>query len=120
MSVTAGCIRKAHREYTKNREEWQEKLPRSAGPWSWGMRKRPKRCQKKGSGLPPSVTLKHYRLNAYDYRAFPESFRGIIRLANSAKVWRFRTRGRLYLYETLLERLAQDLQDMTAEFGPFV
>jgi hypothetical protein len=31
MSVTVGCIRKAHREYTKNREEWQEKLPRSAG-----------------------------------------------------------------------------------------
>jgi hypothetical protein len=29
------------------------------------MRKKPKRAQKKGNGLSPSVTLTHYPLNAY-------------------------------------------------------
>ena len=47
-------------------------------------------------------------------------FRGIIRLANSANVWRLRTCGRLSSYETLLERLAQDLKDMAAELGQFI
>jgi hypothetical protein len=52
------------------------------------MRKRLKRCQKKGNDLPPSVTFTRHPLNAYDFRAVPESLRGIIRLANSANVWR--------------------------------
>jgi hypothetical protein len=30
------------------------------------MRKKPKRAQKKGNGLSPSVTLTHYPLNAYE------------------------------------------------------
>jgi hypothetical protein len=30
------------------------------------------------------------------------------------------TLARLYLYDTLLERLAQDLKDMAAELGQFI
>jgi hypothetical protein len=33
---------------------------------------------------------------------------------------RYRTPAKLYVYETLLERLAQDLQDMAAELGQFI
>jgi hypothetical protein len=36
------------------------------------------------------------------YRAGPESFPAITRLANSTKVLRFKTPARLYLYDTLL------------------
>jgi hypothetical protein len=39
------------------------------------------------------------------YRALPASRRAIIRLANSAKIWRFRTCGRLYCCDALLQRL---------------
>ena len=81
------------------------------------MRKQPTRLQKQGKGLPPSVTFTRYRLNAYDYRAVPESLGAIIRLATSANVWRFRTCGRLYLCDAVLERLAQDLEHMTAKLG---
>jgi hypothetical protein len=56
--------------------------------------------------------------NPYDYRAVPESLRGIIRLANSASVWRLRTCERLSVENTLLERLAQDLRDMAAARRP--
>jgi hypothetical protein len=44
------------------------------------------------------------------------------RAANAAKAWRSRTpaRLRLYVYDTLLERLAQDLEDMAAELGQFI
>jgi hypothetical protein len=59
-------------------------------------------------------------LNAYDYRAVHESLRGIIRLANSANVWRLRKCGRLSVENTLLERLAQDLENMAAELGQFI
>jgi hypothetical protein len=38
----------------------------------------------------------------------------IIRLANCAKIRRFRTCGRSYLYDTLLERVAQYLQHVAA------
>jgi hypothetical protein len=31
-----GVIRKEHREYTRNREVWHERLHRSAGPLTWG------------------------------------------------------------------------------------
>jgi hypothetical protein len=31
-----------------------------------------------------------------------------------------RTPAKLYVYETILERLAQDLQDMAAKLGPFI
>jgi hypothetical protein len=53
-------------------------------------------------------------LNTYDYRAVHDSLRGIIRLSNSANVWRVRTCGRLSAENTLLQRLAQHLQDMAA------
>jgi hypothetical protein len=59
-------------------------------------------------------------LNAYDYRAVHESLRGIIRLANSANVWRLRKCGRLSVENTLLERLPLDLQDMAAALGPCI
>jgi hypothetical protein len=59
-------------------------------------------------------------LNAYDYRAVHESLRGIIRLANSANVWRLRKCGRLSVENTILDRLPQDLQDMAAELGQFI
>jgi len=54
------------------------------------------------------------------YHALPESFTAIIRKANSAKELRSRTSAKLYVYETLLERLPQDLQDMAAELGPCI
>jgi hypothetical protein len=54
------------------------------------------------------------------YHALPASLAAIIRLANPAKVWRFRTCGRLYVYETILERLAQHLQDVPSELQQFI
>jgi hypothetical protein len=54
------------------------------------------------------------------YHALPESLMAIIRKANSANVLRSRTPAKLYVYDTLLERLAQDLQDMAAALGPFI
>jgi hypothetical protein len=54
------------------------------------------------------------------YRPQPECFTAITRRANSAKVLGFRTPAKLYVYETILERLAQDLQDMAAELGPCI
>jgi hypothetical protein len=40
--------------------------------------------------------------------------------AKAAKALRFMTPARLSVYDTLLERLAQDLEDMAAELGPFI
>jgi hypothetical protein len=54
------------------------------------------------------------------YRALLESLTVITRRANSAKELRSRTPARLYVYETILERLPQDLQDMAAELGPCI
>jgi hypothetical protein len=54
------------------------------------------------------------------YRLLPESLTALIRMANSTKVWRFRTCGRLYVYDTILERLAQHLQDMAAELRQLI
>jgi hypothetical protein len=54
------------------------------------------------------------------YRPLPEPLAVIIRAAKSTKMQRFMTCGRLYLENTLLERLAQDLQDMAAARGPFL
>jgi hypothetical protein len=39
-------------------------------------------------------------------------------MAKSAKAWKFMTPAKLYVYETLLERLAQDLEDMAAADQP--
>jgi hypothetical protein len=54
------------------------------------------------------------------YRPLTEFCTAITRRANSAKVLKSRTPARLYVHETLLERLAQDLQDMAPELGPFI
>jgi hypothetical protein len=42
------------------------------------------------------------------------------RAAKDAKASRFTTPATLYLYDTLLKRLAQDLEDMTAELAEFI
>jgi hypothetical protein len=54
------------------------------------------------------------------YRPPPETLTAITHRANSAKVLIFRMPAKLYIYETLLERLAQDLEDMAAELRPFI
>ena len=54
------------------------------------------------------------------YHALPESFTATICKANSAKEVRSRTPAKLYVYGTLLERLAQDLEDLAAALGPFI
>jgi hypothetical protein len=59
-------------------------------------------------------------LNAYDYQAVHESLRGIIRLANSANVWRLRKCGRLSVENTLLQRLAQHLERIAAALRKFI
>jgi hypothetical protein len=41
-------------------------------------------------------------------------------MVTPASVLRSRTPARLYVYDTLLERLPQDLQDMAAALGPFI
>jgi hypothetical protein len=52
------------------------------------------------------------------YRPLHESFTAITRRANSAKIWRDRTPARLYVYDAVLERLAQDLEDVAAKLRP--
>jgi hypothetical protein len=54
------------------------------------------------------------------YRGMLESLTAMTWRAKSAIALKFRTYGRLYLYETLLERLAQDLEHMTAKLGQFI
>jgi hypothetical protein len=54
------------------------------------------------------------------YRALPAFLAAITCRANSAIILRFSTSAKLYVYETILERLAQDLQDMAAELGQFI
>jgi hypothetical protein len=54
------------------------------------------------------------------YRALPETPTAIIRVANSAKIGRFRTCGRLSVENTRLKRLAQDLEDVAAELRQFI
>ena len=51
------------------------------------------------------------------YRTLPECLMTITHRANSAKVLRASTPTKLYSYETILERLAQDLEDMAAALG---
>ena len=53
------------------------------------------------------------------YRPPPECFTATSRRANSAIVLGFRTLAKLYVYDTLLQRLPQDLEDMAA-LGPFI
>jgi hypothetical protein len=50
----------------------------------------------------------------------PERLTSSSRLAKLRKSLKIMTLWRLYSYETLLERLAQDLQDMAAELGELI
>ena len=52
------------------------------------------------------------------YWAWPASLTLITRRAKSAKLLRSRTLWRLYVEDSLLERLPQDLKDMAAALGP--
>jgi hypothetical protein len=54
------------------------------------------------------------------YRPLRLSLKAIILKANSVKVLRSRTPARLYVYDTLLQRLAQDLQDMPPALRQFL
>jgi hypothetical protein len=54
------------------------------------------------------------------YRPLPEPPTFVSRAAEVAKTLKLRTPAKLYIYETLLERLAQDLQDMAAALGPCI
>src|SRR5262245_587754 len=54
------------------------------------------------------------------YRPPPETLTAITHRANSAKDLIFRMPAKLYIYETLIERLAQDREDMAAALGPFI
>jgi hypothetical protein len=54
------------------------------------------------------------------YRPLPEPPKFVSRAAKAAKTLKLRTTAKLYKYETLLERLPQDLQDMAAALGPFI
>ena len=51
------------------------------------------------------------------YRPLPEPTEVMSRAARAPKVLRFRTPARLYVYDTLLERLPQDLQPWQWNFG---
>ena len=54
------------------------------------------------------------------YHALPECLMAIIRKANSAKELRSRTPAKLYSCETILQRLAHNLEHMTAKLGQFI
>ena len=41
-------------------------------------------------------------------------------VASTASATRSATRAKLYSWDALLERLAQDLEHMTAKLGPFI
>ena len=53
------------------------------------------------------------------HRPLPEPTGVMSRAANATKALRFRTTARLYAYDTLLDRLAQDLEHMTVKLGEF-
>jgi hypothetical protein len=54
------------------------------------------------------------------YGALPEPIEVMSRAAKAAKALRSRTPAKLCVYDTLLQRLPQHLQDMAAELGPFI
>ena len=61
--------------------------------------------------------LAHHREG---YPALLEPLAVISRMANSAKSLKSMAPVRVYLYDTLLEGLAQDLQDVAAELRQFI
>jgi hypothetical protein len=60
------------------------------------------------------------RVGVTRHRTPPESLSIISRPAKSARESRSKTRGRLYLCDPLLQRLAQDLEDMPPALRPFI
>jgi hypothetical protein len=54
------------------------------------------------------------------YRAVPKFLTAMTWRAKSATALIFRTPAKLYIYETLLERLPHDLEDMAAALGPCI
>jgi hypothetical protein len=54
------------------------------------------------------------------YHARPEPPVGVSRAAKAAKTLTSRTHAKLYIYETLLQRLPPHLQDMAAALGEFI
>jgi hypothetical protein len=54
------------------------------------------------------------------YHAPPDSPEILNRAAKAAKALRSKTCGRLFLNDTLLERLAQHLEDVATELRPFI
>jgi hypothetical protein len=54
------------------------------------------------------------------YCTRPDSLTLSSRIAKVLRRLRFSTPAKLYIYDTLLERLAQDLEDMAAELGQFI
>jgi hypothetical protein len=54
------------------------------------------------------------------YRALPDPLTAIALMANLMNVLRSRTPVRLYVYDAVLERLAQDLEPMAAELRPCI
>jgi hypothetical protein len=54
------------------------------------------------------------------YLALTGRLEGMSRVAKAAKALRSRTPARLYLYDSIIERLPQDLEDMAAALGQFI
>jgi hypothetical protein len=54
------------------------------------------------------------------YCTRPDSLTLSSRIAKVLRRLRFRTPAKLYVYDTILERLPQDLQDMAAALGQFI
>jgi hypothetical protein len=81
--------------------------PWADGAGSW-------KAQRGEAGLGPSHRL-HGR-----YGALCESFALLTRTANSAKALRSRTRGRLHLYNMLLERLPQNFEHVAFELRELI
>jgi hypothetical protein len=66
-----------------------------------------------GSILPATVVVG-------GYCRLPKPTDVVSRAAKVAKTLKSSTPARLYVYDTLLERLAQDLEHMTAKLGQFI
>src|SRR5262245_15361216 len=76
MFVEADCPWQEHREYTRNREAWQEKLPRSAGPVAWGDR------TEAGNGSTHSKRHKPRQSFRYVFGLISRPYRIIVTLQN--------------------------------------
>jgi hypothetical protein len=69
--------------------------------------------------LPFGTALAEHTFGGY-YRVSSKLVGVVIQMASAARRVRSMTRGRLYSCDALLERLAQDLEDLAAELGQFI